>query len=297
MRVRLASVAALVAVVSLAGSSATGAAATGAAANAPPPRVTLIGDSVMTGMLWHNDAISVMQAGLSVDWEVAVCRRLTAPSCPFEGQQAPNLLDLVQSLGSKIAPIVVVEMGYNDSEATFAQSIDESIKALLGAGAQQIIWLTLRETRHPYVYMNDMLVSAATRYPQVTLVDWNRYSRSHPEWFQNDGEHLVDAGGVAMATLVHKALERALEPPAAVDSRLPVGHVERHYAAHLAVQGGKAPFRWRLAAGALPSGLRLKADGWIVGVPKRSAHASLKFVTTDAIGRAAARSAILSIVG
>lgn len=251
----------------------------------------------MTGMLWHNDAISVMQAGLSVDWEVAVCRRLTAPSCPFEGQQAPNLLDLVQSLGSKIAPTVVVEMGYNDSESTFAQSVDTSIKALLGAGARQILWLTLRETRHPYIYMNDMLVAAAKQYPQLTLVDWNRYARSHPEWFQNDGEHLVDAGGVAMATLVRGALARALEPPVAVAMRLRVGRVGQRYAAHLAVQGGKAPFRWRLAAGALPKGLQLKADGWIVGTPKRDVRASVKFVATDAIGRSSARRAVLSIVG
>jgi len=269
--------------------------ASSAGADVAQPRVTLIGDSVMTGMQWHNDAIAIMQAGLDVDWQVAVCRRLVAPSCPFNGQQAPSLLDVVQKLDTNIAPIVVVGVGYNDSEALFAQSVQTSINALLQAGVQRILWLNLREVRHPYVHMNAILQAAALRYPQLAIVDWNRYARSHADWFQTDGEHLVDAGGVAMATLAHSAVMDALSPPAARSVKLPVAHVGRRYVARLAAAGGAAPYRWRLAAGRLPRGLKLEAAGRITGVPTKAARVQATFWATDASGLTATCSDVLSV--
>ena len=38
------------------------------------------------------------------------------------------------------------------------------------------------------------------------MIDWNVYSRSHPEWFQNDGLHLLAPGSEAMAVLIHQQL-------------------------------------------------------------------------------------------
>lgn len=269
---------------------AAAAALTSAGAAQPAqPAITIIGDSVATGMLWHNDAIAVMQQGLDVDWQVAVCRRLEGVSCPFEGAQVPTFVDLVHALGSNIAPVVVVEMGYNDFEQTFAQSIDDAVHALLAAGVKHILWLTLREVRHPYVDMNDMLAASARRYPQLTLVDWNMYSRSHPEWFQNDGEHLIDAGGVAMATLVHAAVLKALVPVVVASKRLPVARVGHPYRAQLVASGGTAPYRWDVAHGALPKGLRLTSAGRIVGVPKRPARVAVAVHVADATGEAATR--------
>jgi hypothetical protein len=259
------------------------------AAQPAQPAITIIGDSVATGMLWHNDAIAVMQTGLDVDWQVAVCRRLEGVSCPFDGAQVPTVVDLVHSLGPKIAPVVVVEMGYNDFEQTFAQSVDDTIQALLAEGAKHILWLTLREVRHPYVDMNDMLAAADRRYPQVTLVDWNMYSRSHPDWFQNDGEHLVDAGGVAMATLVHTAVMKALVPVTITSRRLPVAHVGHAYRAQLVASGGTSPYRWDVAHGVLPKGLRLTKDGRILGLPKHPARVAVAVRAADAVGDTATR--------
>ncbi len=45
------------------------------------------------------------------------------------------------------------------------------------------------------------------RHPTLTVVDWNLYSRSHPDWFQPDGLHLTDVGAIAMATLLHRSLD------------------------------------------------------------------------------------------
>lgn len=288
-----ASAAAAVAAVLVA--AAIAATATATPADVPQPKITLIGDSVMTGVLWNNDAIAVMEQGLDVDWQVAVCRRLEGVSCPFEGNQAPVFVDLVHSLGAQLAPTVVVEMGYNDFEQTFAGSVDDSIRALLDEGVKHILWLTLREVRHPYTDMNDILGAAASRYPQVTLVDWNRYSRSHPDWFQTDGEHLLPSGGLAMATLVHAAVLVALAPVAVVPRKLPVAHVGRRYDVRLVATGGTTPYRWQLAGGSLPKGMRLTGPGLIVGVPKRPARVSLVIRATDSSGKTATSREVLAV--
>jgi hypothetical protein len=266
--------------------------ATASAANEP---VTVIGDSISTGMQWHDDATAVLQDNLAIDWQVAVCRRLVAPSCPFEGGQAPTLLDVVHSLGPKLAPTVVVEMGYNELEQTFAQSVETSVDALLAAGAKRIIWLNLRENRHPYVRMNAMLDAAGKRHPELAVVDWNRYSRAHPSWFQSDGEHLVDAGGVGMATQIHAAIEDSLAPPVARAANLRA-RAGRPFAARLVVQGGSGPYTWRVAAGKLPRGLELMAGGRIVGTPTSKGSSVVTLWVTDAYGMSAVCREVVHVV-
>ena len=61
------------------------------AAAEPPPaaHVMILGDSVATGMSWHPDAIAVVQRNLDVDWQIAICRRLTGQSCWFRSGYGP----------------------------------------------------------------------------------------------------------------------------------------------------------------------------------------------------------------
>ena len=54
--------------------------AAASAVAAAPPTVLVIGDSVATGMYWHDDAIAVMQQGLGVYWDIAIAARSTAPA-------------------------------------------------------------------------------------------------------------------------------------------------------------------------------------------------------------------------
>jgi hypothetical protein len=260
---------------------------------ASDPRVLLIGDSVATGMQWHDDAIAILQRGLAVDWEVAVCRRLTGVSCTFQGVTPPNLVDLVSSLGT-VPPIVVVEMGYNDFAATFAASVELSIQTLLQHGAKHILWLTLREVQHPYIPMNGVLAAAAALHPQLRLVDWNRYARSHPDWFQDDGEHLVDAGGVAMARLVHLAVDAITRPLKIVPGRLAVGQVGHTYSAQLAATGGVRPYRWQLV-GRPPLGLHLLTGGRLFGLPRKLQRVRVTLRVSDAEGQTAAQRVVLEV--
>jgi hypothetical protein len=263
-----------------------------------PPKVTVIGDSVLTGVLWYEEPLAALEEDLDVRMEVAVCRRLAAPSCTFEEQTPPNLVSLVRAKAADLGPTVVVEMGYNDSERTFAASVEQSIQALLRAKVTRILWVNLREARHPYVRMNDVLIAAARRHPEVTVLDWNRYSRSHPDWFQNDGLHVEPIGGLALAQFLHAGIVKALQSPPPlrlVTERLPVARTGARYAARLTATGGRGPYRWTLAAGSLPAGLRLEKAGRIVGVPRHAARVTLSLRVTDRSGASASRRELLAV--
>lgn len=255
-------------------------------ADTPPlGRVLIIGDSVATGMSWHDDAIAVMQRDLAVTWDVAVCRRLTGASCQDSatGEQPPTALQDIDAMSS-VPPIVVMVMGYNDYEDTFASSVEQTMDALLARGAKHVLWLTLRQSRDPYPALDAILESETAKYPQLRLVDWDALSAGSPGWFQDDGVHLDDAGGVAMAHLVHGAVMQFVNPLRRVPSRLPLLRPGRRYSFLLRAAGGASPYRWRVAAGAPPRGIHLLTSGRIYGTPRTRAPLRFAVRLTDADG-------------
>src|SRR6185312_10638003 len=203
---------------------------------ATPPTVLVIGDSVATGMYWHDDSIAVMQENLGVYWDVAICRTIDGTSCPFDGERAPTLMQVVAARGT-VPPTVVVEVGYNDPAGMFATEVDKAMSALTAAGATHVLWLTMRESRAPYPTLNALLDQATARWPQLELVDWNAFSESHPSWFQTDDVHLTPEGGIAMAHLAHAAVMQIVDPlrVSSTPLRLQAG---RAYAMKLRAQGG-----------------------------------------------------------
>jgi hypothetical protein len=274
------------ALVALGASSFATATATSAVAQ---ERVTLIGDSAATAILWYPEALSILEQGLALQMQVAVCRRLTGESCPYEGSEAPTLLQLVAEQGPDLGSTVVVVMGYNDFAQTFARSVEASLTALRNAGVQRVVWATLSAARVPYLGMNDVLRAATERHPELTIADWNVYARSHPEWFQTDGIHLVEAGGIALATFLRSALQRLDSTPpqiVAYPRRPPVAYLGRRYIWHIAARGGVAPYRW-IVEGALPRGIALRLDGTIAGMPKSPGDARIVLRAIDGSGRTA----------
>jgi len=249
------------------------------------PEVMIIGDSVATGMYWHNDAIAVMEKNLNVQWQIAVCRTLVGTSCEDSTTHItpPTLMDLVASL-PKVPPNVVVEMGYNDPASTFAAAVDTTMQALLAKGAVHVLWLTLRASREPYPELNQILEQKAHEYPQLELLDWNTLSAGHPEWFQDDGVHLVDAGGVAMAHLIHGAVIELYTPLQVASRTLPPLRRARTYLTTLKATGGTAPFKWRVSAGRPPIGLHLLANGRVYGRPRAATLTRFSVTVTDADG-------------
>lgn len=251
---------------------------------AAPPTVLVIGDSVATGMYWHDDSIAVMQDKLGVYWDVAVCRTIDGTSCPFDGERAPTLMQVVASRGT-VPPTVVVEVGYNDPEDAFATEVDNAMSALTAAGATHVLWLTMRESRAPYPTLNTLLERAAAKWPQLELVDWNAASENHPSWFQSDDVHLTAEGGLAMAHLAHAAVMQIVDPlrVSATPLRLQLG---RSHTVKLRALGGTPPYRWKVASGRPPRGFHLLADG-MLQTTATHVRATLALAVSDADGTTA----------
>ena len=257
-----------------------------AGAGAPAqPRVLIIGDSVATAMYWHDDAVSVMQKNLAVTWEVQVCRRLAGTSCESDGVTPPTLLDVVEPQ-AELPPIVVLVMGYNDYEDTFAANVDATMDALLARGVRHVLWLTLTESRDPYPELNKILEAKAAQWPQLELVDWNAYSYNEPHWFQNDFVHLDYKGGIAMAHLVHRSVVALVDPLRIPERSLPALQTHHRFATRLRAVGGTPPYHWRIAAGRPPHGVHLLANGRLYGDPARAAR-GFSVVVIDSDGATA----------
>jgi hypothetical protein len=277
-----------------------------AAAGTSPARsngvqhVTVIGDSVADAIVGDSSAVSILGQGVELALQVAPCRRVEGEGCPYQGVRPPSVVQLVQSLGSKLGANVVVAVGYNDFEDQYAGNIEDALKALKAAGVQHVWWLTLRAAHHPYITMNDAIQAAADHHPELTVIDWNVYSRSHPDWFQNDGLHLLGEGAEAMATLIHKTLLSAgvaAAPPRVATTTLPQAHRGKPYRARLVATSGIAPYRWSLLERA-PLGVHLEANGVVEGTPR--AHAgryAFNVRVRDAAGSSTTRRLTLRIAG
>jgi hypothetical protein len=263
-------------------------------------RVTFIGDSIATAITYDEPSKKLLATGIDLDLQLAVCRRLVGDSCPYEGVRPLTLVDLLPTI--QVGSTVVVEVGYNDWEDSFADSVETSLQALRKAGAKRVLWLTLRADRTSYLSMNDVIRAAATRHPELTVVDWNLFSRSHPDWFQDDGLHLDSVGALMMATLIHRSLDDlglVEAPPVAklaiTTKALPAARVGRAYKARLTATGGSRPIVWTVKAGALPAGLRLTRDGWLRGTPKAAGRPAATFRATDSARRTAARRFVVAV--
>jgi hypothetical protein len=241
----------------------------GNAASRGLQHVTLIGDSGAGGIPGYSAAIAILSQGIDLDLQIAACRRIDTESCPIDGVSPSNVVQLVNTMGSKLGPNVVVAVGYNDPVDEYAQSIENALSALETAGVKHVYWLTLRASQHGYVNMNEDIVAAAAKHPELSVIDWNVYSRSHSDWFQPDGLHPLAPGTLAMVTLIHKRLLDdgiAIKPVRLTTSTLPVAHHGKAYTAKVAAADGVAPYRWSLLTHA-PKGLRLLANGTIIGTP------------------------------
>ena len=270
----------------------------GSARSTQLQQVTLIGDSVADAIAETDTAIAIVGQGVNLDLQVTPCRRVEGVGCPYLGARPPSVVELTQSLGSKLGPNVVVSVGYNDFEDQYAANIEDALAALKAAGVKHVWWLTLRAAHHPYVNMNDDIEAAAQHHPELSVIDWNVYSRSHPDWFQTDGLHLLYPGALAMATLIHKTLvsDGVAAPPVRIaTTTLPLAHRDQPYRARLVASSGVAPYRWSLLERA-PAGIHLEASGSIVGTPRvKAGRYTFNVRVKDAAGSMATRRLTLRI--
>ena len=199
---------ALAAVV-LAGCVAAGA---GRAVPAPAPRVTMITDSVGGVLYWSVDARHVLGRGLDFKLETKTCRRLVAVGCPAYGERPPSALETIQALGTSLGAVVIVDVGYNDLADGYADGLDTVMRALVAAGVQHVVWVTLEETRDPWIAINAQIRAAPARWPQLAVADWAPVAAGHPEWFA-DRVHMNGAGGMGFAQFLRPIVLGACGSP------------------------------------------------------------------------------------
>ena len=171
----------------------------------PPPRVTLISDSVAATLLWHPDARAYVAEGFDFRLEALACRRLVAPGCFAYGGNPPSALETIQSLGKELGPLVVIDVGYNDPSDEFIAGIDPVMHALVDAHVLRVIWVTLNEHEDVWAESNSAIRAAARRWPQLVVADWAPVAAENPAWFA-DPAHLNADGAVGFAPFLRPIL-------------------------------------------------------------------------------------------
>ena len=107
------------------------------------------------------------------------------------GRQAPELIEVLNKDKSRMAGApIIVNMGNNNrlSESEVV-SIFEAIK-----DQPQIIVVNTAVPRGWKDENNSLIAQVAANYQNVKIVDWNKISEGHPEYFAPDGVHLVPTG-------------------------------------------------------------------------------------------------------
>ena len=181
--------------------------ATAAKARGPLP-VTFIGDSVPASISYIPSAQAQLERGLRVRLDLRVCRRLVQPSCRYQGVTPSTALQAVEGYGRALGRVLIVDVGYNESAQGYRQGIDRVMRAALAQGADGVVWVTLRETQQIYHSTNVAIRTAAKRWPQLVVADWNAFS-SGKSWFGDDGLHLTPTGATALASFLRPYVRKA----------------------------------------------------------------------------------------
>jgi hypothetical protein len=230
-------------------------------------RVTVFGDSAATAMAYDPEAKRILGRAIDLRLEVAACRRVGEASCPYDGVRPPNVIERAMELGRQLGQVVVVIVGYNDYENTYADNIEKALATFRKADVERVLWMTLRAERQSYVSMNEAIQGAARRFPQMSVLDWNAVSRSHADWLQPDRIHLTPEGARGMASMVNDALVELgvapkapapkLRAPLRIASQvLPVGRRGKPYVGTL-----RAPAERRRTAGCASAARSRRACG------------------------------------
>ena len=175
---------------------------------AAPIRVTFVGDSVPASLNYTPAARRQLSRGLDVRLDLRVCRRLVLQSCAQRGRTPASALEAVRGYGSDLGRVLVVNVGYNEGPEGYREGIDRVMRAAVAGGAVGVVWVTLRELRPVYRDTNLAIRSAARRWPQLRVADWNAYSDGKP-WFGADGLHLSVEGAVRLAGFLRPQVIRA----------------------------------------------------------------------------------------
>jgi hypothetical protein len=185
-----------------------------AAGSADAVKGTFIGDSKAASINYSTRAKRLLQRGHDIRRDLKVCRRLVAPSCTYQGVTPQTALQVVKRLGTRLGRVLVIDVGYNDSPATYRGDLNKVMRAALARGVKGVVWVNLTAVRSSYSQINRIIKRSKRRWQRLYVANWNRYSRGHPGRFaSSDGIHLTSAGAVGLVKLVRKYLPLAAQGP------------------------------------------------------------------------------------
>ena len=169
--------------------------------------VLLVGDSIF------HDARAQLTGSLSKrGWRPTV-RAVPATTIrgggfyPVDWQR-----DFTAQIGLLQPAVVVAELGTNGCGTpcpSTAAAIDRNMRAL--RRVRIVVWLDVREAApippNPNE-INDALEAAQLRWPNLRILDINRWFHDHPELIGPDNVHPTETGDLALALFVADALDR-----------------------------------------------------------------------------------------
>ncbi|MBR3357729.1 MAG: hypothetical protein IKG46_07840 [Solobacterium sp.] len=150
--------------------------------------VNAVGDSVML------DAVPLLQS--------------TFPNGYFDAEVSRSHYPLLDILSSRsyagiLGDPVVIAIGTNNPLPL--QAAQQAVEL---CGDRQVFWLT---TTNNWQFNNtDTILSLAETYDNVTVIDWDKASDDHPEYFVWDGIHLTEEGSAAYVQLIRDAVTERL---------------------------------------------------------------------------------------
>lgn len=151
-------------------------------------KVTAIGDSVMADAA---DSIQKLMPNAYVDAQVG-----------RQGSAAPDVIKQLKADGH-LNKIVVLNLGTN---GPMTQDTLDDILSAIGSG-HQIYWVTAHVPTKPWQQtVNNEIKDLAKKHKNIHVVDWNKASQGHAEWFASDNVHMGPSGNDHFARLIAKTI-------------------------------------------------------------------------------------------
>ncbi len=110
--------------------------------------------------------------------------------------------DILKELIRKnaLGDVVVFNFGANGD---CSQGTKETIMKTIG-DSRKVFWLTV--TNDKRVHFNDKIKAFAEKYNNLYIIDWEKISKGHSEYFYSDGLHLPSPGRVAYTNAIYEAI-------------------------------------------------------------------------------------------
>jgi hypothetical protein len=186
-------------------------------------KISLIGDSTLTGVRWYDDFGDLRQYDFLLNAES--CRRTIGQSCiSREGYRSETVLAAMNTHFGDLGEVLVVMSGYNDPDWTIDDSISLVTEEARSQGVGNVVWLTLRTTddvdysdpqegssTNTFRLYNEALADAAAASGGfLQVADWAGYSVGSSGWFEADGVHLTPSGVDALTSYLANVVGRVL---------------------------------------------------------------------------------------